>query len=177
MWQYVLSTGENLVQQWWMTWASGPSTNAAHTPLWPCSCPIPDVPLPLHTDDCWVCQPNDLVGWMPTSSWWEALVTWSLVRCSVSVRTSSMPEATFQMVYRCSLQMAWPCSRTLWVYLVILLLGHAISSTWCFIFPPQVTLISIESAQSFGLSNMGFALHPSFAVTQSVAGTAFCVTW
>lgn len=138
-----------------MTGASAPSTSAADIALWPCSCAIPDEPLLLHTDRCWVCRPDDLVGWLPARDG----KLWPHGHLSDAPSLSG----PLQM-YSSPLRMAWPCSRTLSVYIVILLLGHAISATWCFC-PPRITLISI-STQLFDLCNMAFALHLGLAVTQ-----------
>lgn len=140
----------------------------------PCSCPIPDVPLPLYTEGYWACRLDALAGWTPPRSRWAALATWSLGRCSISIRPSDMPGAIFQMVYSSPLQMAWPCCRTPGVCIVILQLEHAINSTWCFFSITDNSNIS-RVCSVIWLKQYGFCIASETCCDSKL--TAFHDTW
>lgn len=59
-----------------------------------------------------------------------------LIGCPGSTKTQKHMKAIFQTGYNFPLQMAWPCSRTLGICVVILLSRLAINSALC-LFPPQ----------------------------------------
>ena len=111
------------------TWRSGSSTSAAYLCLLALLMPNPRCTTYIIHGLLLTCQLDDLAGWTPSSSWWVTLATWSFVRCSVSIKASGMPGVIFQMACISPLQMAWPCSGTLGVCIVILLLEHAINGT------------------------------------------------
>lgn len=120
--------GKEIECQCWVTWGSGPPGRVDFLCLLALLGPDPGC----TTSILWwiapgLTWPYDLIGWTGLRSSWAILDTWSLDVPWLG--TPSQPgliacqELFFQMVYNSLLQMAWPCSRTLGVFIVILLLA------------------------------------------------------